>query len=67
MSQLVREGIQIYDIAREAWLDESAVREKFGVTPGQIPISANLRGCVIVEPVSANVLRGHSQFRSSSE
>ena len=31
MSQLVCEGIRVYDIAREVWLDEAGVREKFGV------------------------------------
>jgi DNA polymerase-1 len=37
MSQLVCDGIRIYDIAKEVWLDEPAVLEKFGVTPPQIP------------------------------
>ena len=37
MSQLVCDGIQVYDIARETWLDEAGVREKFGVSPQQIP------------------------------
>jgi DNA polymerase-1 len=37
MSQLVCDGIRVYDIAKEVWLDEHAVREKFGVTPLQIP------------------------------
>jgi 5'-3' exonuclease len=44
MSQLVREGIRIYDIARETWLDDAAVLEKFGVTPAQIPDLLALRG-----------------------
>jgi DNA polymerase-1 len=37
MSQLVCDGIRVYDIAREVWLDEAGVREKFGVNPSQIP------------------------------
>ncbi len=44
MSQLVRDGIRVYDIAREAWLDDVAVREKFGVTPAQIPDLLSLLG-----------------------
>jgi DNA polymerase-1 len=44
MSQLVCDGIQIYDIAREIWLDEFGVREKFGVAPKQIPDLLALRG-----------------------
>jgi DNA polymerase-1 len=37
MSQLVRDGVLIYDFARQAWLDETGVHEKFGVKPSQIP------------------------------
>src|ERR1044071_6015632 len=37
MSQLVCEGIRVYDMAKEVWLDEAGVREKFGVSPAQIP------------------------------
>ena len=37
MSQLVRDGILIYDMGKGEWLDEPAVRAKFGVTPSQIP------------------------------
>jgi DNA polymerase-1 len=37
MSQLVRDGVSVYDLAKEVWLDEAAVREKFGVAPSQIP------------------------------
>jgi DNA polymerase-1 len=37
MSQLVCDGVRVYDIAKEVWLDEHAVRQKFGVTPLQIP------------------------------
>jgi DNA polymerase-1 len=44
MSQLVCGGIRIYDMARESWLDEAAVREKFGVTPRQIPDLLALHG-----------------------
>jgi len=37
MCQLVRDGIRVYDIGKEVWLDEIGVREKFGVAPSQIP------------------------------
>jgi len=37
MSQLVQDGVRIYDISRQVWLDEFGVREKFGVAPVQIP------------------------------
>src|SRR5881396_1781124 len=37
MSQLVCATVQVYDIAKEHWMDEAGVREKFGVAPGQIP------------------------------
>jgi DNA polymerase-1 len=44
MSQLVSTHVQVYDIAKEHWLDETAVREKFGVSPGQIPDLLALHG-----------------------
>jgi DNA polymerase I len=44
MSQLVSTYVQVYDIAKEHWLDETAVREKFGVAPGQIPDLLALHG-----------------------
>jgi DNA polymerase-1 len=44
MSQLVRPGIQVYDLAKEIWLDEAGVHEKFGVTPAQIPEYLSLLG-----------------------
>ena len=44
MSQLVCEGIRVYDLAREIWLDEIGVREKFGVPPIQIPDLLALHG-----------------------
>jgi 5'-3' exonuclease len=44
MSQLVRDNVRVYDMAKEHWLDEAAVREKFGVTPGQIPDLLALHG-----------------------
>jgi DNA polymerase-1 len=44
MSQLVCENVQIYDMAKESWLNEPAVREKFGVGPGQIPDLLALHG-----------------------
>jgi 5'-3' exonuclease len=44
MSQLVREDIRIYDLARELWLDEDGVRGRFGVSPRQIPDLLALHG-----------------------
>ncbi len=44
MSQLVSEKVRVYDIARERWLDEAGVREKFGVAPSQIPDLLALHG-----------------------
>ena len=44
MSQLVCENVRVYDIAKEQWLDETAVREKFGVAPSQIPDLLALHG-----------------------
>jgi len=44
MSQLVCGNIRVYDIAKENWLDEARVREKFGVTPAQIPDLLALHG-----------------------
>jgi DNA polymerase-1 len=44
MSQLVCDSVQIYDLAREHWIDEAGVREKFGVSPGQIPDLLALHG-----------------------
>ena len=44
MSQLVSPHVQVYDIAKEHWLDETAVREKFGVAPSQIPDLLALHG-----------------------
>lgn len=44
MLQLVSDGVRVYDIAREAWLDEVAVREKLGVSPCQIPDLLALHG-----------------------
>ena len=44
MSQLVCENVQVYDFAKENWLNESAVREKFGVAPCQIPDLLALHG-----------------------
>jgi DNA polymerase-1 len=44
MSQLVRDNVRVYDMAKEHWLDEAAVREKFGVAPGQIPDLLALHG-----------------------
>ena len=44
MSQLVSDSVQVYDIAKEHWLDEAGVREKFGVAPRQIPDLLALHG-----------------------
>jgi DNA polymerase-1 len=44
MSQLVGPSVQVYDIAKEHWLDENGVREKFGVAPSQIPDLLALHG-----------------------
>jgi DNA polymerase-1 len=44
MSQLVSERICIFDLAKEAWLDEASVRLKFGVAPRQIPDLLALQG-----------------------
>jgi DNA polymerase I len=44
MSQLVCDGIRVYDIGKETWLDEAGVREKFGVLPTQIPDLLALHG-----------------------
>jgi DNA polymerase-1 len=44
MSQLVCENVRIYDMAKEHWLDEAGVREKFGVSPVQIPDMLALHG-----------------------
>jgi 5'-3' exonuclease len=44
MSQLVCDNVHVYDIANGRWLDEAAVREKFGVAPGQIPDLLALHG-----------------------
>lgn len=44
MSQLVCGNIRVYDVAKENWLDETRVREKFGVTPAQIPDLLALHG-----------------------
>lgn len=44
MSQLVCDSVQVYDIAKENWLNESGVREKFGVAPSQIPDLLALHG-----------------------
>ena len=44
MSQLVREGVRVYDIANSLWLDEAGVQEKFGVRPHQIPDLLALNG-----------------------
>jgi DNA polymerase I len=44
MSQLVCRNVLVYDMARGQWLDEAAVREKFGVAPAQIPDLLALHG-----------------------
>ena len=44
MSQLVTDRVLVYDMAKGQWLDEAAVREKFGVAPRQIPDLLALHG-----------------------
>jgi DNA polymerase-1 len=44
MSQLVCDSVHVYDFAKQHWLDEAAVREKFGVAPSQIPDLLALHG-----------------------
>ncbi|HEY2384115.1 MAG TPA: 5'-3' exonuclease H3TH domain-containing protein [Terriglobia bacterium] len=44
MSQLVSETVCVYDMAKENWLNEAGVREKFGVSPTQIPDLLALHG-----------------------
>lgn len=47
LAQLVREGVCVYDMANEVWLDEAGVRQKYGVHPCQIPDLLALRGDAI--------------------
>jgi len=44
MSQLVCDTVFVYDMAKGQFLDETKVREKFGVTPAQIPDLLALHG-----------------------
>jgi DNA polymerase-1 len=44
MAQLVRDGVRVYDLANNVWLDETGVRERFGVAPHQIPDLLALHG-----------------------
>lgn len=44
MSQLVSQTVSVYDMAKEYWFDEAAVRERFGVSPAQIPDLLALHG-----------------------
>jgi DNA polymerase I len=44
MSQLVCNSVIVYDMAKGHWLDETAVRERFGVAPSQIPDLLALHG-----------------------
>jgi DNA polymerase I len=44
MSQLVSDRVLVYDMAKGQFLDEAAVRDKFGVTPRQIPDLLALHG-----------------------
>ena len=44
LSQLVRADVCVYDMANDMWLDESGVRERFGVEPRQIPDLLALNG-----------------------
>ena len=47
MSQLVCGDIHVYDLAKDVWLDEDGVREKFGVSPSQIPDMLALNGDMV--------------------
>ena len=79
MSQLVSENVQVYDMAKEMWLDEAGVREKFGVSPCQIPDLLALHGDSIdnipgvtgVGPKTArqilSVCRGVEDFEAASQ
>ena len=66
MSQLVCNEIHVYDLANELWLDEAGVREKFGVSPSQIPDLLALHGDAVdnipgipgVGPKTARVILG---------
>jgi DNA polymerase-1 len=44
LSQLVRDGVCVYDMANDTWLDTTGVRERFGVEPRQIPDLLALNG-----------------------
>src|SRR5688572_15540338 len=44
LSQLVCDDICVYDIAKATWIDEAAVRRRFGVWPKQIPDLLALHG-----------------------
>ena len=44
LAQLVRDGVCIYDLANNQWLDQDGVRERFGVEPCQIPDLLALNG-----------------------
>ena len=54
MSQLVCDGVRVYDMAKEHWLDEAAVREKFGVCPG--PDSRTCSPCTAIMSTTFPVL-----------
>lgn len=66
MSQLVRDEIHVYDLANDLWLDEAGVREKFGVSPTQIPDLLALHGDAVdnipgipgVGPKTAQIILG---------
>ena len=44
MSQLVSDSVLVYDFAKGVWIDQAAVRAKFGVEPRQIPDLLALHG-----------------------
>jgi DNA polymerase-1 len=44
LSQLVCNDICVYDIAKASWIDEAAVRQRYGVAPKQIPDLLALHG-----------------------
>jgi DNA polymerase-1 len=47
LAQLVRSDVRVYDLANDVWLDEGAVRKRFGVDPAQIPDLLALHGDAI--------------------
>ena len=63
--------IHVYDLAKDVWLDEDGVREKFGVSPSQIPDMLALNGDMVdnipgipgVGPKTAQIILAVNMFR----